>query len=203
MLRLPLRLRRPIPLLAFVGSLALAPGAAAADRTTDTSTFALANFSGMTSNSCIRAEVDLDAYRFPEIPGSGTLTTQGFLFIDLFDTCQSVRLSSLSGQGGGRLELRHAKNGKSARLSGTIDACDAACYPIRIDLTYRCIGPRERTRSRFRAPDGLLRITTRSVTCNAVATGNVRDLSSNIELAPAPSVFAMIGSSVTRTVQRD
>jgi hypothetical protein len=203
MVRLPLRLRQPIPLLALLASLVLAPAAAAADRKTDTSTFAPASFSGVTSDPCIRAEVDLDAYRFAEIPGSGTLTTQVVLFIDLFDTCESVPLASLSGRGGGQFELRHAKNGKSARLSGTVAACDAACQLIRIDLSYRCIAPRERTRSRFRAPDGSFRFTTRSVTCDAQATGSVRDLDSNIELAPAPSVSATIGSSVTRSVQRD
>jgi hypothetical protein len=212
MLRPPRRLHLSIVLLALVASLALAPVAVAAERTTDTETFALAEFSGPTSDPRICAEIDLDAYRRPEIPGTAP-TTQVVLNGRLFDCDEGpgLRWVSLFGQGGGGFTFLLAKNGKSARLSGTlpVQECDEevgqepSCVTnqVQIDLTYRCIAPLERTQSRSRAPDGSFQTTTRSVTCDAEATGSI--LNRDINLTPAPSDSATIGTIVTRTVRRD
>jgi hypothetical protein len=224
MLRPPTRLRPSILLLALVASLALAPVAVAAERTTDTSTSALANFLGRTSDPRICADVDIDASRFSEIPGSGTLTTMVFLTIRLFEAgprgrCgqpPSVPLRSLSGMaGGGAVQFRVAKDGRTARLSGTIPVVEddfetGEVFPdqqVQVNLAYRCIERQERTRQNSRAPDGSIGTTTETVTCDAEATGSIRsrdpETRKQRQFVTGPSVFAMIIRTVTRTVQRD
>jgi hypothetical protein len=214
MVRPPSRLRPSILLLALTASLAVAPVAAA--QTTDTSTFALANFLGKTSDPRVCADIDIDASRFPEIPGSGSLTTMVFLNIRLFECGESPDnpLGALSGQGGGGFTLRHAKNGKSAHLSGTLTVVEddfetGQFFPnqVRINLAYHCVSRQARAASHVRASGGSSRATIESFTCDAVATGSIRspdpETGRQRQFVTGPSVFAMIGRTVTQTVQRD
>jgi hypothetical protein len=214
MLRPPRRLRLSTPLLALVASLALAPGAAAA-QTTDTSAFTNALFVGRTSEPGLCAEVDIDASRFPETPGS--LTTRVFLSIRLFEADSDGQcgapsptlVGSLSGEaGGGAVRFRVAKNGRTASLSGTIpvteddfETGEFFSNQVQVNLSYRCIEPQQRTRQRFRSPDGSVRTTTESVTCDAVATGSVRsrdpETGKQRQFVRGPSVSATIGLTTT------
>jgi hypothetical protein len=193
--------RAGLGLLATLG-LVLVPPASFADDAIESETQSVsvgATFSGPTSdpNGCIYADVDLFASetsseQAPEPPAE---TKEITVRTSVYDVCTGRQYVSWVTQSPQEtFDIEAWNNDKTARLVGTIGVCAASCTLLDIDLTFNCIGPADRAKSKFEFPGFSAK--TKQTFCEAVAEGTVFDTEQfELDYVTTPSVSAEIGTA--------
>ena len=131
-------------------------------------------------------------------------TTFLSVFLVRFDQCQNLFLGEISGFANLPPDAYSFGGGlHSAQLSTTLEAFDfgsGAMVPVTIDLVWEGVGEAVQTSSGGRFSSPHLRMTSRSrgTRREAVATGSV--LVGTVNMTPAPSVEASLGSSQNGSV---
>lgn len=195
--------------LAATLALALLPAAAHAENEVlhFRGHIAEASFQTPEPGGCITTWTDVFLFEdSAQGPPESQAETSTFLsvFLVRFDQCQDLFLGEISGFATLPPDAYSFGGGlHSARLSTTLEAFDftaGAMVPVTIDLVWEGVGEAVHTSSggRFSSPHLRMRTRFRGTRREAVATGSV--LVRTVNMTPAPSVEASLGSNQSGSV---
>jgi hypothetical protein len=191
-------------------SLALVPPASFADDATESESRGVsvgATFSGPTSDpdGCLYADVDLFASETATAQGAEppTESREIVTFVRLYEVaaapmCENREIVSLfTPFPNENFDIEASANDKTARLIGRIAVCAAACKALDIDLTFTCVGPADRAKSKFEFGETSGKL--KGTFCDAVAEGTVYEGEDfEADLVTTPSLTAEIGTNLAK-----